>query len=90
MLKVSATQEGMPMPTVELFSAKSCPEVRELTAEIQALGIRVIGTTCPPSTADWVRLPFLRANSGSSYFGRDGIDSFIQQARRHAPRTSGA
>lgn len=67
------------MPTVELWSAKGDVAVRDLTASIRALGITVITIdealpleSCPPGGGDWIILPSV---TGSSYSGREGIDT---------------
>lgn len=62
---------------VELFGLHGDSAVTDFTASIQALGIQVVAKACPPSTAEWVELPFLREKSGSSYYGPEAITGFI-------------
>lgn len=70
------------MSTVELFGLHGDSAVTDFTASIQALGIQVVAKACPPSTAEWVELPFLREKSGSSYYGPEAINGFITRIQR--------
>ena len=46
-----------------------------------AIGEDLEEVTCPPGTSDWYQMPFVRTGDGTAYFGMQGIQILIDQAR---------
>jgi hypothetical protein len=66
------------------LSGNNQNSLMEVKKRIEKLGFIVKLYSVPPTLGDWVELPFLREESGSSWFGKDGIEAFI---RKHQKET---
>lgn len=69
-------------PQVQLFGLRGDASTADARRRLEAIGVRVVETTCPRGTADWVQFPFVREPSGAGYYGDEAIDAFIKRAEK--------
>lgn len=67
--------------TAHSYTLITTPAVRDdiiqsAIALLKAVGVDVEVERYPQTVSDWYRCPFLRAPSGETFFGLDGIKSF--------------
>jgi hypothetical protein len=67
-------------PPVKIFAVRADEVTVSARNRLADLGLNVVVKRCPPSVADWVEFPFLRAPSGESYYGPDEVATFVAEA----------
>ena len=73
-------EEKVMAPSIRIFAVQADDATVGARDRLAGLGLNVVVKRCPPSVADWVEFPFVRAPSGESYYGPDEVAAFVAKA----------